>query len=635
MINDKLTKINTTAAKADLSQIWRFYVMVSFICLSLIVIIARLYFIQIKEYGAYRQMADGQHMLKETILPKRGQIFLKEKNDLFPAAVNREMAMVYAVPKEIEERDLAIKTLTNILHLDENEVKDRINKEEDLYEVIKRKISPEEENQLKEKKIKGVYITQENWRYYPGGSLAAQTIGFIGYNNDIIEGRYGIERIFEDQLKGNSGELQQERDTGGRWISIGSKSITPAMDGKNLVLSLDHIIQFKAEQVLRNAIEQHKSDGGRIIIMEPYSGQIIAMANEPTFNANDYSKVEDINTFRNSIVSDAYECGSVFKPFTMAMGLDTGKVTPDTTFVDTGSVVEANYNIKNSDEKAHGVQTMTNVIEKSLNTGVIFVEKQVGNERFLHYVQDFGFGEKTGIQLPNEGVGNISNLKTNRNIEYFTASFGQGITVTPLQLAVAYSSIANGGDLVKAQIIDTIDDGYQKQKIDREVIRRVISKNTANQLALMLESNVIKGHGKLAGVPGYRVAGKTGTAQVPDYEKGGYKDGVNTGSFAGFAPVDNPQFVMVVVIENPKEVLWAESTAAPVFGEMSKFLFDYYGIEPTEDFTMEDMEKFEKSHGAIDETEKPEDNSQGTKINPLEEKKSQEIDKEIDKKKKN
>jgi len=364
------------------------------------------------------------------------------------------------------------------------------------------------------------------------------------------------------------------------------------------------VIQFKTELILESAVQRHGADGGRIIVMDPSTGNVLAMAGAPSFDLNNYSLVEDVNVFRNSNISDSYECGSVFKAISMAAGLDTGKINPDTTYIDTGNVQEAGYVIENSDGKAYGKQTMTQVIEKSLNTGVIFIEKKVGNEDFLQYIKNFGFGKETGIELSYEANGNISNLNTNRNIEYFTASFGQGITVTPIQLASAYVAIANGGNLLKPQIIDKIipKNGEERQT-KKEITRKVISKNTANQLALMLESNVENGHGKQAGVPGYKIGGKTGTAQIPDPDKGGYLENATVGTFAGFGPIDNPKFVILAIIDNPKDVEWAESTAGPIFGELAKFLFNYYNIEPTEEHTEEEMRVFNKTHNYVDNEE--------------------------------
>jgi cell division protein FtsI (penicillin-binding protein 3)/stage V sporulation protein D (sporulation-specific penicillin-binding protein) len=305
-----------------------------------------------------------------------------------------------------------------------------------------------------------------------------------------------------------------------------------------------------------------------------------------------------MDLYRNPAVSDAYECGSVFKPITMAAALDSGRLAPETAYIDSGTVQEAGYSIKNSDLKSYGRQTMTQVLEKSLNTGAIFAQKSLGNKNFLEYLKRFGFGEKTGIDLTGEGPGNISNLKNfNRNIEFFTASFGQGITVTPLQLISAYNALANGGILLKPQIVEKIiyPDG-RDEEIPPQEVRRVISQKAALQISQMLRSVVVNGHGKRADVPGYLIAGKTGTAQVASLEKKGYTEGKHIGSFAGFAPMNNPRFTILVRINNPQTVEWAESSAAPAFGELMKFLLDYYKIEPTEEYTQAQVDAFNATH---------------------------------------
>lgn len=588
----------------------RIYVVILFILFSSCIVFLRLYVLQVKAHEQYKGYADNQHKLRQTILPLRGEIFLREKEGLFPIAVNRELMTAFVIPKEIEDPEIAARAIAEMLDLEYEEIIGKLSKSNDLYEVLKRKISSEEVEAIKNSQIRGLHMESQRWRYYPGSNLASHVVGFVGYDGDQIKGRYGAESFFEEQLRGSRGILEQDRDTFGRWISVGSKSITPAQNGDSVVLSLDHVLQFKAELALKNAVERHEADGGKVIIVEPYSGKILAMAAYPSFNLNEYSSVEDMSVYSNPIISDTYECGSVFKAITMAAGLDMDKVQPDTTYVDTGAISEAGFTIQNSDFKSHGKQTMTNVIEKSLNTGAIFVEREIGNQHFLRYIRDFGFGKKTGVQAPGETSGNISNLLTNRDIEFYTASFGQGITVSPLQLTMAYAALANGGELNKPQLVEKImqADG-QEMTFEKEYIKSVISRRAANQLALMLESNIVNGHGKLAGVPGYRVAGKTGTAQIPDREKGGYLENATTGTFAGFAPVDNPAFAMVVIIDYPKDVEWAESTAGPVFGELSKFMFDYFGIEPTEEFTSEDLATFSKTHNylAEEETEEAEE----------------------------
>jgi len=574
----------------------------SFLILILFgVVFFRLYTLQVKSYGYYKEKADKQHFSHSVLNSRRGEIFLSEDSGLIPVATNKEMFTVYAIPDNIgEEADLLSYKVSEILNLEKTEVYESLSKKGDVYEPLKRKTTEEEANKIRELDHKGIKLEEEVWRYYPNKSLAAQVVGFEGFNDDEKTGLYGIEKMHNNLLLGKSGWLKQEKDAGSRWISVGERLINPAQDGNSIILSLDYAVQFKAELVLRNAVKKHKAEGGRIIVMNPHDGDIIAMAQEPTFDLNNFSEVEDLSLYLNSNVNHVYECGSVFKAFTMAAGLDAGAIEVEDTFVDTGSVSISGYTIKNSEEKVYGKQTMTGIIENSINTGVIFVEKKLGNAKFLEYIEKFGFGKKTGIDLPGELNGNISNLKTNRDVEYYTASFGQGITVTPIQLATAYSVIANGGDLMKPKLVGAVlSTQNQKKKIKEQFVRRVISQDTSNQVSLMLEKNVTNGHGKTAGVPGYRLAGKTGTAQISDKKKGGYVEDATTGSFIGFGPVGNPEFVVVVIIDDPKDVKWAESTAGPVFGEMSKFMLEHYGVKPTEDYTEQDLEKFKRSHSYL------------------------------------
>ncbi len=595
----------------------RIYFLVVLVLLFGFAIIYRLYYLQVVNYDFYKELAEDQHYVEKKIMPKRGSVYLNESGQLYPLATSRNLPTVIVNPNKINKSkaEEISKKLSNILQIDEEKIKGKITKEDDNYEVIKRKISEEEEKKIEKEKISGVHFKEESWRYYPNENTAAQLVGFVGYNEDSLEGLYGIEKYFEEKLKGEEGYLQQERDAGGRWLSIGKRKLVPARNGEDLVLTLDRAIQFKTDLILKNAVKKHDANGGSIIVLDPQSGKILAMSEQPSFDLNRYSEVEDIEIFRNSNISEPYECGSVFKAITMVAGLDSGKINFDTEYIDTGKVTEAGYTIKNSDFKSYGRQTMTEVIEKSLNTGAIFVEKQIGNELFRDYVKRFGFGEKTGISLPYESAGDISNLENNRNIEFFTASFGQGISVTPIQLAAAYGAIANGGELLTPRVVEAyINEKGEKTETVREVKRKIISKKAASQIGLMLESNVENGHGKLAGVPGYNIGGKTGTAQIPDKEKGGYVEDATIGTFAGFGPVANPKFVIVSIIDYPKDVEWAESSAGPVFGEMAKFLLDYYDIEPTEEFNEKDIEKFNKTHNYTNYYEEDPDEEENGEI---------------------
>jgi len=580
----------------------RISALVFVIAIIIVFVVFRLYSLQVISYASYKALADGQHTLFQELVPKRGEIFLKDKDNLYPAAVNQQTKMAYAVPKEIENVPETAQAVASALQVDQSEMMARFSKPEDMYEVIKHKLSDEEIEKINNLKLKGIHLADESYRYYPSGELASNVLGFVGWKDNDLSGRYGAEAYFDPRLKGEEGKITQNRDASGGGVLTGSKNLVQAKDGDNVILTIDHSVQYETEKLLKATIEKNNADSGSIIVMEPQTGRILAMANYPTFDPNNYTQVDDISVYRNTAISDAYESGSVFKAITMAAGLDSGLVNPDTTYTDTGIVKEGGYTIQNSDRKANGVETMTQVLEKSLNTGVVYVEKLLGNKNFADYVRRFGFGEPTGIDLMGEAGGNLNNLNNlKRNIQFFTSAFGQGITITPIQLVTAYSAIANGGVLMKPQIVDKIvhPDGSEEAVRPQEV-RRVISEKAATLLAQMLRSVVTNGHGKRADVPGYLVAGKTGTAQVASSDSRGYAEGINIGSFAGFAPLNDPRFTILVRVDNPRSVDWAESSAAPACGELMKFLLDYYNIEPTEQYTQAVLDKFNATHNLSD-----------------------------------
>jgi cell division protein FtsI/penicillin-binding protein 2 len=576
----------------------RIYALVSIIFIVGLTIAIRLYALQVNAYPFYKALADNQHSIFRDLVPKRGEIFLQDKEGLYPVAVNRETKMAYAVPKEIEDTDRAALVLSEALGLDRNDLMEKFKEPDDMYEVVKHRLSDEEIEKINNLKLKGIRLADENYRYYPAGELASHVLGFVGWKDQNLGGRYGSELYFNDKLSGQEGNISHKGDTSGRWISTVDKEINYAKNGNSIVLTIDHVIQYETEKILKSAIDKYEAERGTIIVMESGTGKILALANSPSFSPNEYAKVEKMEDFRNLAVSDAYECGSVFKTITLASSIDAGRINSNTTYTDTGLVNEAGYGIKNSDEKAYEKQTMTQVLEKSLNTGAIYAEKMLGNRNFSDYVERFGFGKPTGADIYGEAKGDINNLKNLKsNIQFFTASFGQGITVTPLQLISAYNVIANGGILLKPQIVDKIvrEDGSE-EVVRTEEVRNVISKQTAQEVSQMLLSVVVNGHGKRAGVPGYLVGGKTGTAQVASSSAKGYEEGKTIGSFAGFAPLDNPRFTVLVRIDNPKSVQWAESSAAPTFGELMKFLLEYANVEPTEVYGQKDLNEFNSTH---------------------------------------
>lgn len=562
-----------------------------------IILSLRLFNLQVLSYEDYKAAAEGGHTFYKKLYPKRGDIYLREQRGsdsessiaeffgerLFPVVTDREYPLVYAVPNIIKEPQNVAERLAAVLSLEVSTIQQKLEKQNDMYEVIARKLSDEQVEKIKALDLIGIHFSKETFRYYPEKELGGHLFGFIGYAKDTLKGIYGLEGYFNDILKGKEGSLNLETDALGAFIPIGEKKMVEAVDGSSLVLTIDRVIQMVACEKLHAWVLQHGADGGSVVIMNPKTGAIMAMCSAPDYDPADYRK-SPVNTYNNPAIFTAYEPGSIFKPITMAIGLDTGKVSPASTYEDTGEVKLGPYTIHNSDLKAHGTQTMTEVLNQSLNTGTIFVARKVGIETFKKYVKAFGFGALTGIEMDTEAPGNIAALDQKAEVYFATTSFGQGITVTPLQITNAFGVLANGGLLMQPYLVDEIikPDG-SKIKTEPKVLRRVISERSATLLNGMLVTVVRKGHGTRAGVSRYYVAGKTGTAQVPKKDGGGYEENVTIGSFAGFAPVDNPQFVMLVKIDHPRDVQWAESSAAPLFGDLAKFLLTYLEVPPDEE----------------------------------------------------
>lgn len=563
----------------------RLYLLVFFVILVGFTLIFRLFTLQVFKYDFYKGLAVNQHQIYQTLLPKRGEIFIKDRfydkgsSRLFPLAINRDWLMVYAVPKEIENREEVVEILAPLLEMDKEMLGQKLDKRDDPYEPLKHKLSSEIASQIEQFNIKGIELAPETWRYYPANSLASHVIGFVGFSGEEKTGQYGLEGYYDKKLGGEFGFLEGEKDTKGRLIAIAKRYLQPAEDGVNLILTIDPNIQFFIEKKLQEIAERLEAEGGTIIVLNPKTGAIKALANWPAFDLNKYSEVKDINIFLNPAIHNLFEPGSIFKPITVAIALDKKLITPDTIYEDKGQVKIGGYTISNSDNEAHGIQTMTQVLEKSLNTGAVFIQQLIDKKTFKKYLEKFGFSEKTGVDLEGEAEGNISNLNTKRDIEYATASFGQGIAITPIELAVALSAIANEGKMMKPYFVERFvySDG-KEEAVKPEAIRQVISPKTAETLTKIMVSVVDNGYGKKAGVPGYFIAGKTGTAQVP--ERGSYSD-KTIHSFGGFFPAFDPQFFILIKLDNPQGIRFAADSVTPVFGEIAAYILNYYEIPPS------------------------------------------------------
>lgn len=554
-----------------------------FFVVCLIIIVLRLAYMQILQKDKYQAMADNQRTGEYQLLPTRGEIMIWDSfaNKPYTVATSSEKILVYANASAITDLENTINRLSELLQIDKEVLREKLQDNSKKYIVLKKDLTEAEQNAVKDANLSGISFDKETSRLYPEGSLLAQLLGFVGYKGDQRVGSYGLELAFEKELAGTPGTLMQEKDNSGRWIFGGKRDQNPAVDGDSLLLTIDKTIQLKTEAVLKDTVEKHGADSGSVVIMDPKTGAILAMATYPTFDLNNYSKVENPEIFNNQVTVAAYEPGSIFKPLTMAAAINEGKISPSTTYNDTGEVKVDEYAIKNSDEKAHGIQTMSQVLEESLNTGTIFAKDSIGNKKFSDYVSKFGFGQKTGVEV-QESAGDLSNLKGNIKVNYHTASFGQGINVTPLQMVQAFSSIANGGLMVKPFIVrQIIRKAGGIDEVGRTETTQILSSKTASEVAAMMVNVVEKGHGVKAAVPGYYIAGKTGTAQVPRKDGKGYEENNNIGSFIGFGPVEDPRFVMLVRINHPRTVKFAESTAAPAFGEIAQFLMQHFKIPPT------------------------------------------------------
>ena len=433
--------------------------------------------------------------------------------------------------------------------------------------------------------LDGIAFVTKTHRYYPEENIGSHLLGFVKTNEKEQTGEYGLEGFFNNELKGVGSVAYTDYGAKGDLIVINGHEYVKAQDGDSLVLTIDPIVQFNICGKLNVKAEELEADSATVIVMDPKDGAILAMCSWPDYDPNNYRKVEDINVYNNPAVFFQYEPGSVFKTFSMAAAIDKEKITPQTTFKDEGFIMIEGWDkpIRNADfetKGAHGIVDMNTVLEESLNTGAIHAMRKTGREEFAQYVRDFGFGEKTGIELDTEVAGDIRKINGDKVYEIFaaTASFGQGITATPLQLITAYSALANGGILMKPHLVKELiyPDG-KREKVKPKQIRRVVSERTSMLIGGMLANVVEGGHAKLAAVPGYYVGGKTGTAQIASTKIRGYSE-KTAHTFIGYAPIDEPRFVMLVKIDNPKDIDYSSQSAAPLFGDIAKFLLTYWQV---------------------------------------------------------
>lgn len=447
----------------------------------------------------------------------------------------------------------------------------------DLRKIIAASVPPEICQELEPLRDKGVQIEYGYWRVYPDEALAAHVLGFVDLDGN---GQYGLEGYYDRELRGQNGLWQGIRGPWGQPVMAVLGGYRPPQPGADLVLTLDRNIQYEAERILAEGILTNKATSGNIIVLDARTGAILAMANFPTYDPAEYWYVDSIEEHRNRCISAVYEPGSVLKSITLAAALEMQVIRATDTYDDRGSIIVGEQEIKNWDKKAHGITTMTQLLAYSLNVGAAHVASLLGPTRFYEMFKRFGFGEHTQIDLigeerglmrvPGDPYWHMSDLGRN--------AYGQGIAVTPLQVAVAYGVLANGGLMMKPYIVSEIRTPEGTVRTNPTPLRQVISPDTAAQMTLLLEEAVKLGM-RPAMVPGYRIAGKSGTASIPTPE--GYEGKDVIASFVGYGPLPDPRYVILVKFDKPREGEWAAEVAEPEFSRLFAFLMDYVGIPPT------------------------------------------------------
>lgn len=541
-------------------------------------LILRLVDIQAVEKDRFKYLALQQHLRKMEITGLRGSIYDRSGELL---AKSLELPSLAADTTKIQDTQYAAKKISRILGLKYSDLlKDLNNKTTFVW--LKRKVSQAEADEVLKLKINGVFLIKESSgrRFYPKGKLASHILGSTGVDDQGLD---GIECIYENNLKGKKGLFEAEIDNIGRAIPTGKFKVNPAEKGSDIYLTIDETIQYHAERELSKCVKEYAAKSGSVIVVKVNTGEILAMANYPDYRNEDYFKASS-EQLRNRAIIDSYEPGSTFKVILGSAALDSGKVKPEDKFYCGQSINIGPWQIRNANDglsSDSGQENLREIITYSFNVGTASVALKIGSKILQKYVNDFGFGSLTNIDLPGETTGILPSDTEWADVTTATVSFGQGISVTPLQLVMAMSAIANGGTLYKPHVIRYIKDkdGNIIKEYKPEKVRQVISFQTAVEMAGTLRQVVEKGTGKKAQIAGYQTAGKTGTAQV--CENGGYASSKYIASFVGFAPVEKPEIAVLVKIDEPTSAIWGGVVAAPVFSNVARQTLWHLGILPT------------------------------------------------------
>lgn len=567
------------------SAILRIRIITSVVLFLSLILLGRLYQIQVLEHDEYESRAERQYVHTVKELYSRGSIFFTTKDGEKVSAATIQSGYLLAIdPSRINDAEATYEKINSVYPISKTEFIQKAENKERTYQEIATRITNDQADAIEALRLQGVQMYRNQWRYYPGEDLASRTIGFIGYTQDsadALTGRYGLERYYDDVLTRDDGRISVNFFAE-IFSNLGSIIFdnTESQTG-DVVTSIEPTVARMLDRELQKIQETYNSDLTGGIIMNPKNGEIYALNAVPSFNINNRAGTE-IKDFRNPLVEDVYEMGSIIKALTMAVGLDSNAVAPDTTYYDAGFIDLNTYTIKNYDGRGRGTVDMQQVLSQSLNTGVSFIVKTMGKERFRDYFKALKLGNETGVDLPNETYGLTSNLNSPRDVEYATASFGQGIALTPMATVRALAALGNGGKLVTPHIATRIEyqDGTYKN-ITYPEGDQVWSKETSEEVSRMLTVVVDEalGGGKVK-LDHYSIAAKTGTAQIADNVGGGYYADKYLHSFFGYFPSYDPEYLVFLYTVEPKGVQYASETLTSPFMELTKFLINYYNLPP-------------------------------------------------------
>lgn len=533
-----------------------------------IILMIRLFWIQVINSEEYEHKAIKQRVKEFVVHSKRGIVYDNTGRKL---AVSLPAKTVVALPDNVIYPEKTASELAKLLDISYNTIYRRITSDASAI-FLQRKVDNDLYQKIATKNLKGITFTEENKRYYPEGSLAAHIIGFTGIDNN---GLNGLELSYNSQLSGKVGKMAVERDAEGRTIPNGIKETVPGRNGYDVYLTIDEVIQYMAEKELKEAENKFDFSGGSIIVMDSSNGDILAMANTPTFNPNQFGKYPDKN-WRNRAINDVFEPGSTFKIITAASALEQGVITENDILTDPGFIYVSGEKISCWNRYGHGKQSFAEVVKNSCNPGFVEVGLKMDKEKFYSYIEAFGFGEKTGIRLPAEAKGIIPAYDRIGPVEFATFSFGHGLSVTPIQLVTAVSSIANGGKLMRPRLVKKVDTGNGFDNIinEAQVVRQVISKSTADKTKELLRQVVESGTGTKAAVEGYKIGGKTGTAKH-------YNENLYDSSFIGIVTADDRELVVLTILYDIKgKTFYGSQTAAPIFRNLTSSILNYLNVKP-------------------------------------------------------